>query len=213
MGGGRRKKAGLHFCEAMAAGRAQRPSPAAGGVQLLRPVFPRTCQYMQTKEKQPRAALPPPAPAGLPPRGSPHATAGPPRPSPGPSSGPARPGRPGKGAPAPAPPAPAPHPGTHPQGGKVDIHQTFCRRIVRHFPVSSVFFAFFSSVLNNSEAAYPLPEAAVNCAELLSFLPPFPSSLKPRRVETLQHWEGLAGGGMMDRWMVGGGGGGGGRRR
>ena len=88
--------------------RSQPASRAAGGVQLLRPAFPRTCQRMQTKESGPGPRSPRP-----PPQGAPHAAAAPRLPlprSPQPRSPhPARPQR--RGAPAPAPPslgAPAP---------------------------------------------------------------------------------------------------------
>lgn len=46
---------------------------------------------------------------------------------------PGRPGR-GPGSPLPAPGSPRPAAATHPQGGQVDVHQTFCRGVVRHFP-------------------------------------------------------------------------------
>lgn len=36
--------------------------------------------------------------------------------------------------PAPGAPAAGPVVATHPQGGEVDVHQTFCRGVVRHFP-------------------------------------------------------------------------------
>lgn len=52
-----------------------------------------------------------------------------------PAVAPERPADPGA-APAPRTPHARGGPGaaTHPQGGEVDVHQTFCRRVVRHFP-------------------------------------------------------------------------------